>query len=301
MCLTNNQLMKLSTYITIIGVLAIILAKTYGWFLTNSVTILASLVDSLLDICVSAMNMLTVHYALQPPDREHRFGHEKAEDIAVFCESIFFALSGCFVIYSALSRFFNLEEALVRATNEGVIVLLFSIVVTLIIVLFQFYVIKRSNSSIIKADSIHYISDFLTNIAAIIGIILAQHLDLPILDSIMAIMIAFYIIYNAIKMFNRAFKNLMDHELDEKDRQIIIEILKNNKKTQGFHDLKTRYAGNKPFIQFHLEFENTLTIMEVHEISEEVEHQILSKIPNAEIFIHQDPADGQEEIVYTDV
>ncbi len=298
---SHQKLMRLSTYITVGGVSLIIIAKLYGWFITESVTMLASLVDSLLDICVSIMNLITVHYALQPPDHEHRFGHGKAEDIAVFSQAVFFGLSGIFLIFTASQRFFLPNEHVINTSSEGVSILLFSIVVTLIIVLFQHYVIRRVKSNVLEADSMHYFADFLTNIAAVLGIIITAYWHLPIFDSITAIAIAIYIIINSIKMFKRAFNNLMDHELAEEDRQLIIEIIKSHKQVLGFHDLKTRYAGVKPFIQFHLELDENMLLKQAHVIAIEIEQAILIKIPNAEIIVHQDPEGIEEHVSYKDV
>ena len=164
----------------------------------------------------------------------------------------------------------------------------------------QKYVTRRTNSNIIKADLLHYFTDFLTNICAIIGIIIATYWNLPIFDSIAASVIAIYIIVNSVKMFKKAFNNLMDHELDEQDRQMIIDIIKSNKEVLGFHDLKTRYSGTKPFIQFHLELDENMTLKYAHVISHIIEKAILAKIPNAEIIIHQDPEGAEEDIHYKD-
>lgn len=296
----NQKLMKISTYITVGGVSLIILAKIYGWFATESVTILASLVDSLLDICVSIMNLLALHYALQPADHQHRFGHGKVEDIAVFSQAVFFVLSGIGLIFTAVKRFFYPNDQILSSGNLGIEILIFSIIITLIIVVFQYYVMNKAKSHIIEADSIHYITDFLTNIAAIIGIVVTVHYEMPIFDSVIAIAISIYIIFNAVKLFRRAFNNLMDHELEESERQVIIEIIKSHNKVNGFHDLKTRYAGTKAFIQFHLELDPKMTLKEAHVIAIEVENQILDKIPNAEIIVHQDPDGVEEEVSYVD-
>jgi ferrous-iron efflux pump FieF len=296
----NQKLIRLSTYITVIGVSLIIIAKLYGWFLSESVTILASLTDSLLDICVSIMNLLAVHYALQPPDHEHRFGHGKAEDIAVFSQAVFFFLSGLFLIGKSAERLFNPNEQIISSSSEAINILIFSIAITTIIVIFQRHVMKHSKSHIIEADSMHYLTDFLTNIGAIIGIMIASHWNIVIFDSLTAIAIAIYIIFNSIKMFKKALNNLMDHELDEEDRQKIIEIIKKHKKTLGFHDLKTRYAGVKPFIQFHLELDKNMSLKQAHDISDEIETSILNIIPDADIIIHPDPEGVHEEVSYKD-
>lgn len=296
----NQKLMKLSTYITVSGVSLIIIVKIFGWFATDSVTILASLIDSLLDICVSIMNLSALHYALRPADHEHRFGHGKAEDIAVFSQAVFFILSGIFLIFTATKRFFNPSELVLGSGPLSIEILIFSMVITLLIVMFQYYVMKRAKSHVIEADSLHYLTDFLSNFSAIIGIGIATYYKIPAFDNITAIAIAIYIIFNASKLFKRAFNNLMDHEMADDEKQMIIDIIKSHVKVNGFHDLKTRYAGIKPFIQVHLELKANMTIKEAHIIAHEIEHAILLKIPNAEIIIHQDPEGVDEEVSYLD-
>ena len=292
----SDDLMRLSTYITVMGASLIVVAKLYGWFITESVTMLASLVDSLLDTCVSTMNLLALHYSLRPADHEHRFGHGKVEDIAVFLQSIFFGSSGIFLIYAAIKRLFTPDYHIIDANVQGIEILLFSMLITLVIVGFQYYVMRRAKSNVIEADSLHYISDFLTNIAAIIGLGVASYCDLPIFDSLAAIAIACYIIFNAVKMFRKSFNNLMDHEFDEKEKQVIIDLIKANKKILGFHDLKTRYSGTKPFIQFHLVLDSNILLKQAHVIVSEIEDTILCKLPDAEIIIHTDP-DGIDEVI----
>ena len=296
----NDKLMKLSTYITVLGVSLIIATKIYAWFVTESVTILASLVDSLLDACVSIMNLLAVHFALQPPDEEHRFGHGKAEDIAVFIQSVFFAASGIFLIGAAIERFFYPNYQIVDSSIPGIITMAFSILVTIGIISFQHYVMRRAKSNVIEADSLHYMVDFISNVIAIIGILIVSRWKLIYFDSIAAIIIAGYIIYNAIKIFRKALNNLMDCELNNEEKQIIIDLINSHDKIIGFHDLKTRYAGTKPFIQFHLELDNKLSLKQAHAIGAEIEKLLLSKIPYAEIIIHLDPDGIEEKINYKD-
>lgn len=297
---SNSKLLKFSTYFTVFGVTLIILSKIFGWLVTGSVTMLASLVDSLLDICVSIMNLITVHYSLQPPDSEHRFGHGKAEDLAVFIQASFFSFSGIYLIYNAITRAIIGDNYVIKSTNLGIGILIFSISVTLAIVLFQRYVMRRAKSKVIEADSLHYLTDFFTNIASIIGISFASYYGIYWFDGVAAIAISLYIIFTAAGLFKRAFRNLMDHELDNESREKIIGIIKSNSKIIGFHDLKTRYAGVKPFIQFHIELHEETTLKVAHVIAHDIEEKILSSFPNAEILIHQDPHGIKEKVMYKD-
>lgn len=296
----QNNILKLSTYITVSGVSLIILVKIFGWFATGSVTILASLVDSLLDACVSVMNLLAVHYSMQPADNKHRFGHGKVEDLAVFCQALFFGSSGIGLIGTAALRFYEPHENVVESGNVAIAIMIFSILITAVIIAFQHYAMSKSKSNVIYADSIHYFTDFLTNIIAIIGIFITSHWKIPYFDNLTAIIIALYIMYNAYKLLQTSFKNLMDHELDDETKQVIIDIIKSHKQVAGFHDLKTRYAGVKPFIQCHIVLDGNLTLHQTHQILTELENKIIKNIPNAEIIMHQDPEGIDEEVSYID-
>jgi len=296
----SDKILKTSTYITVSGVSLIILVKIMGWFMTSSVIILASLVDSLLDVCVSTMNLLAVHYSLRPADNKHRFGHGKIEDLAVFSQAVFFGLSGIGLIMAAIQRFYNPHDSVVETSSISMWIMSFSIVVTVVIISFQYYALSKSKSNVIKADSMHYFSDFLTNIMALIGIFVTSHWKIPSIDSVTAIGIAVYIIYNAYKLLITSFNNLLDQELDEEQRQIIIEILNSHKEVISFHDLKTRRVGAKPFIQFHIVLDSEMKLKKSHNIVTDLEEQVMKKIPDAEIIIHQDPEGVEEEVSYVD-
>lgn len=296
----KNRLMKLSTYFTVFGVSLIMLLKTYGWFATSSVTILASLVDSALDICVSIMNLFAVHYSLQPADHEHRFGHGKIEDIAVFLQSLFFGASGIALIFEAIMRFNTQNEQVIETSRISISIMLCSIFINLMIVSFQRYVIKRSNSQVILADSMHYFVDFLSNIVAILGIAMASYFKLSIFDEATGLLIACYIIYNAHKLLKNSYNNLMDRELDDDAKQEIKDIITSHKEVLGFHDLKTRAGGGRTFIQFHLVLDKKMTLDKTHDIVTEIEEKIIEKFPNAELIVHQDPEGVEEHVTYTD-
>lgn len=296
----RTRLMKLSTYFTVFGVFLIILLKIYGWFATSSVTILASLVDSALDICVSIMNLFAVHYSLKPADDEHRFGHGKIEDIAVFLQSLFFGASGLALIFEAAMRFNTQNEQVVETSKISISIMFCSIIINLMIVSFQRYVIKRSNSQVILADSMHYFVDFLSNIVAVIGIAMAAYFKLSIFDDATALLIACYIIYNAYKLLKNSYNNLMDRELDDDAKQTIKDIINSHKEILGFHDLKTRAGGGKTFIQFHLVLDKKMTLEKTHDIVTEIEEKIIEKFPSAELIVHQDPEGVEEHITYTD-
>jgi cation diffusion facilitator family transporter len=231
--------------------------------------------------------MIALKYALQPPDDEHRFGHNKAEDLAGFIQAAFFGVSGIFVLGSCFKRLFDPQA--INHDIIGLTMMVISTIITLCLVLFQLYVLKKTSSKIIEADHLHYKSDLLLNISVIISILASRYLDSDLIDPILALLISLYIINGAWDLLKKSFKNLMDEEFDEEEKQKIMAIINAHQKILSIHDLKTRHAGSKPFIQFHLVMDGDISLNEAHAISEEIEHSLLKIFPDAEIFIHQDP------------
>lgn len=283
----NNYLVIRAIYGSIAIALIIIFAKIFGWYLTDSPTILASLMDSLLDISASFINFVAARYALQPPDDEHRFGHDKAEDLAVFTQALFFGLSGVFIAFISIKRIFY--PKLIEHGSIGISIMCVSICATILLLLYQSYVFSKTKSSIVKTDRFHYSIDLLTNIAVIISLYLSEKWNSKIIDPIFAVFIAIYILYGAWRLLSRAFHNLMDHEFHDSEKEKIHLILSASQHIKGYHDLKTRYAGRKPFIQFHIELDGEMPLRESHKILDKIEREIVEKFEDAEVIIHQDP------------
>jgi ferrous-iron efflux pump FieF len=294
----SSTLVKNATYFAVTAAALCIFAKLTAWFCSGSVAILASLFDSILDIVASIINMIAIHYALQPPDNEHRFGHGKAEDLAVLSQSMFFGLSGFVVIGASLKRLFKTTP--IENEMISIYLMLFSIIINVMLIIYQKRVIKATHSSVIKADNLHYVTDLLTNTFTICAIVLSYYFKISIADPIFAIIIALYILYGSWGLLQKAFNNLMDHEMSDENKNLIKEIITSHKRIESFHDLKTRLSGNRAFIQFHIVHNKDMTLSEAHMIAEDIEAQILKKIPNAEIIMHQDPDDIEEEISYKD-
>ena len=282
----SERLLKLATYASVATAAILIAAKLGAYWYTSSVSILASLIDSLMDAGASLINLLAVSYALAPPDSEHRFGHGKAESLAGLAQATFIAGSGLFLIVESIDRLVHPKA--IEEVGIGLGVMIFSIVATLILVAIQYYVIKRTNSAAIRADSLHYKTDLLTNGAIIIALLLSQFGWLGF-DPIFALLIAFYILYSSWEIGSEAFHDLLDHELPQEKRDLIIQIVKDTPKVQGLHDLRTRLSGRTEFIQMHLELEDHLPLVEAHAIAHEVEDKIKQAMPTADVVIHQDP------------
>ncbi len=283
-----GQLMRWATYASVATALLLIAAKVVAYLLTDSVSLLSTLLDSLLDAAASLINLLAVRHALTPADREHRFGHGKAEPLAALGQSTFIAGSAAFLIVQAANRLVSPHP--VTNTGIGLGVMAFSIAATLLLVLFQRFVIRRTGSLAIKADSLHYASDLIVNASVVVALILVAVYGWQRVDPVFGAGISLYIIYTAWQIARTALDMLMDRELPDEERKRIRAIALANPGVRAVHDLRTRASGPTVFVQMHLEVDGKLTLAEAHAIADAVEAQVHAAYPGAEIIIHEDPA-----------
>lgn len=285
---TQARLMRLATVASVTVASVLIAAKLAAWFMTGSVSLLSSLVDSLMDVAASLVNLVAVRHALTPPDREHRFGHGKAEPLAGLGQAAFIAGSAVFLFIEAAQHL--LEPTPIEAGAIGVGVMVVSIVLSIGLVAFQNHVVRRTGSTAIGADALHYRTDVLVNGAVIVAILASDHLGWTWADPVFALVIALYIVRGAYQIAVRSLDLLMDREFDDADRARIRDIVMGHAAARSMHDLRTRSSGVQPFVQFHLELDADLTLLRAHEISDEIEDAIKRAFPGAEVIIHQDPA-----------
>ncbi|MCK4866978.1 MAG: cation diffusion facilitator family transporter [Alphaproteobacteria bacterium] len=283
----NGRLMKLATYASVSVACLLIALKTGAWIATESIAMLSTLVDSLLDALASIVNLVAVRHALTPADQEHRFGHGKAEALSAMAQSAFIAGSSVLLLFQAGERFIHPRP--LGAPEAGIWVMAVSIVLTFALVAFQLWVVRRTKSVAVAADSLHYKGDILVNMAVIAALVLGSWFGLIYADPIFGTVIAFYILYNAWLIVRDALDMLMDRELPDDERQKIREIALTHADVESLHDMRTRRSGQTSFIQFHLVMNAELTLLKAHEVSDEVELELHRTFPDAEILIHQDP------------
>ena len=288
-----ERLMRYATYASVSVACLLIASKFAAWLATDSVSLLSTLIDSILDAAASLINLVAVRHALEPADREHRFGHGKAEALAGLAQSAFIVGSAMFLLVEAGHRAFHPKA--IEHTEIGYIVMVFSIVLTAVLVLFQRYVVRRSGSVAISADSLHYQTDILINLSVIISLFLASQLGLEWADPLFAFGIAIYIIHSAWRIGTEVFQILMDRELPDEDRQRIREIALREDGVSGLHDLRTRSSGTQVFIQLHLQMDGEMKLKDAHKIADAVEQKISAAFLNAEVIVHQDPEGIDED------
>lgn len=288
----DHRLMRLASRASVAVAGILILVKLNAWLVTDSVALLSSLIDSVLDAGASLVNLVAIAHALTPADREHRFGHGKAEPLAGMVQSALIAGSALFLLFEAGHRM--LHPRAVQASEVGIAVMVFSIAATLGLVLFQRYVARRTGSVAVAADSLHYKGDLLANCAVILALFLSGFLGWIYADPIMAAAVGLYILWGAWGIVGQSFDQLMDRELPDEQRTRIRAIAMEHPEVRNVHELRTRSSGLQTFIQLHLELDGNMALYRAHDIADTVELEILREFPGAEVIIHQDPA-GLEE------
>lgn len=282
-----GRLMRAATYASVTVAGTLVIAKMAAWVATDSVSLLSTLVDSLLDVGASLVSFFAVRQALQPADHDHRFGHGKAESLGGLAEAAFVLGSGIFVFGQAIHRLFFPHE--LSNTDIGYAVMVLGMVMSACLVVFQKYVVRKTGSLAIGAESLNYQNDILVNASVIVSLFVTTHFGWMAADPLFAIGIASFICWGAWRIGRQALDVLMDRELPDDQREEIREIVLGCDGVLGVHDIRTRSSGTSVFIQLHLVLADDLGLMLAHELVDRVEKEVAEAFPKAEVLIHPDP------------
>jgi ferrous-iron efflux pump FieF len=291
-----HRLRVRATYASLAVAFVLIFAKFVAWIGTGSVALLSSLVDSLVDAAASLVSFVAVRRAAVPADREHRFGHGKAEPLAALAQSAFLGGSALWLMAEAIRRVVTPEP--VENTRAGIAVMAFSIALTAVLVTYQRYVVRHTGSVAVNADELHYRGDILLNFGVIAAMALSGTFSLPLLDPLFGAAVGVWIIYGAVKIARLSLTQLMDRELPDAERARVRAIAESHPDVTAVHDIRTRVAGPTAFIQLHIEMDGGMNLLRAHEISDEVELHLRRAFPHAEIIIHEDPAGIEEPVSF---
>lgn len=285
----KEKLLRRVTQASVSVAFILVAIKLAAWLFSDSVAILSSLSDSVSDFVISAMNFIAIRYALKPADDDHRFGHGKAEDLAALAQAIIITTLSGFVIIEAIQHIITPVE--IAYSSFSILIMSISLVLTIGLVLFQRYVHSKTQSNLIHADLLHYLGDILSNIAVIIGLVLASIYSVKYVDPILGILIALYLLHGAKEVGKSAFDNLMDKEIEDEKVEQIREIITSHTKVHKLTMLRTRYSGTNPIIQFDFTMDGHVTLSEAHDVAHEIEKCLLGEFPEALIFMHQEPSE----------
>ncbi|GFR61789.1 cation-efflux pump FieF [Elysia marginata] len=282
----NARLLRLASTASVVTAVVLIVAKLFAWWVSGSVSMMATVIDSMLDAFASLINMVAVYIALKPADEDHHFGHGKAEQLAALAQSAFIAGSAIFLILHAINDLTNDVE--IANEQVAMMVMAFSIVCTVILLLIQNYVIRQTGSIAIKADEMHYRMDLITNLSVILALALAAA-GYREADAIFGILIAVYMLNSVRKVAWESIQMLMDRALPEEELERIEKTILSVEGVQGVHNLRTRISGALPIIQFHLDVQGDLSVRQAHDIGGMVKQAILAWMPDADVTFHLDP------------
>jgi cation diffusion facilitator family transporter len=293
--LTIDQTSALTRRVTqlSVGVAATLsLLKALAWLSSGSVAMLASLADSSLDLLASLATFAAVRYAVAPPDREHRFGHGKAEAFASLLQAGLVFASAALVAREAVVRILHPQPV-----GNGVwdlVVMGVSILLTSGLIIAQSRVLKTASSVAVSGDRAHYAADLASNAIAAIGIGACALTGATLPDAIGGLGVAAWLLWGAVSVFRSSSVELMDHELADDSRRRIIALMTEDPQVRDVHQLRTRASGPYVHIQMHADLDPTLTLVQAHKVIVAAEKRVLEAFPAADILIHPDPR-GQAE------
>lgn len=278
----------LSTRVTLTVAVLLLAVKLAGWLITGSMALLASAVDGLVDTGASIVTLLGVQYAQRPPDREHRFGHGKGEAVAAFTQASFVAGAACILAFQSIGRL--LVPAPLEAIEIGVWLIAFSLAAAGGLIAMQTWVVNRTGSTAIAADRIHYLTDVAVNAAVLIALAATKWTGWTRADPAFALAISGYMAWNAYLIADAALEQLLDRELPTDERRRIKETVRACPGVLDIHDLRTRFSGDRTFVEYHLEVDPGLTIDAGHAIGDATETAIQDLLPGmVEATAHIEP------------
>jgi len=261
--------------------------KSWAALQTSSMAMLGSLADSTLDLVASLVVLLGVRVAAQPADREHRFGHGKAEALAALVQVIIIAISAIFIGFRSVERLMGGAET--SDAELGIGVSLIAIVFTFALIAYQRHVVKRTGSVAIATDRLHYSSDLMLNGSVIVALALDQYVGIVGADAVFGLLIAAWLAWGAWKSSSHALDQLMDREWHDDERERFVAAARKYPELAGLHDLRTRTSGTHHFVQFHVWVPADWTVKEAHDRIDRIEEELEKQFPATEILIHLDP------------
>ena len=283
-----HRLNNLSAHVTLATAFVLTGVKLGGWLVTGSMALMASAVDSLVDAGASFVTLVGVRYAQKPPDPEHRFGHGKGEAVAAFTQATFLAGSAFVLAFQSVERF--VFPIPLDALEVGVVLIAGSLLAACGLVALQSWVVSRTGSTAIAADRAHYLTDIALNAAVLAGLGVTQITGWTRADPAFALVISGYMLWNAYGIAHEALEQLLDRELPSEERRQIQETVRGCAGVRDIHDLRTRFSGDRTFVEYHLEVDPGLTVDVGHAIGDATEVAVQKLLPGTvEATAHVEP------------
>ncbi len=284
---------KATVVSTSVAAVLVVMKMTVG-VLSGSIAVLASAIDSFLDLTVSLFNYFALSNAEKNPDENFNYGRSKIEPLAAVIEGTVISISGLFILYEALVKIAHPRE--MQHMTESVLVMIASFVITALLVAFLVYVSKKTKNMVIKADALHYKTDLYSNGAVLLALGAIHYTGEQLIDPILGIGIALFMIYSSYPIIKEGVLMLLDAALPEEDREKIEEILEEEPVIRAYHYLQTRESGSHVFVSVHAVFNVSITLYDAHIVSDKLEAKIKEHFEDKKchILIHMDPYDDSE-------
>ncbi|MEA9392636.1 cation diffusion facilitator family transporter [Acerihabitans sp. TG2] len=276
------SLLSLGVALVLVGV------KIWAWLLTDSIAMLTSAADGLVDVMASMVTLIGVFYAQRPADKGHRYGHGKSEAVAAFVQALLLGGAGVVLGFEAIGRLLHPQPLMQHGI--GIWVIIGSTLCAAALVTMQTYVVKRTGSTAISADRAHYLTDIAVNLAVLCALVLYGLFGWMRSDAVGALAISCFMVWNARGMALSALRQLLDQELDMADRQRIRAAAMSCEGVCGVHDIRTRNGGDRVFVELHVEVAGQLSVDVGHDIGDAAEAAVRRLFPAAEVLAHLEPA-----------
>ena len=289
-----GKLNRSAAYASILVASLLLAMKAWAVWSTGSTAMLGSLADTTLDLVASLATLMGVWVAAQPADDNHRFGHGKAEALAAMFQVVLISISALSLAFRAIGQ--TISGARPQGAEGGIMVSAIAILATLALLAWQRRVIAQTRSIAISTDHLHYKSDLALNLAVIAALALDQYAGFGGADALFGLLIALWLGWGAWNASQQAIEQLMDHEWPDAKKTRFLEVVARHPELKGLHDLRTRTAGNRDFVQFHVSVDPEMTVRAAHDVMDEIEDKLMAEFPGIEILIHPDPEGLVNEI-----
>lgn len=273
--------------------LFLVAIKLWALAATGALSIAATLTDSALDLLMSLGGLAAIAYAARPADEDHAFGHSSAEDLAALAQSVIIVISAGVIAVAAVRRLLAPDSPELAAEGAGIAVMGLSIAVTAGLVLWQRHVARATGSKVVAADSLHYLGDLIPNLGAALALAASAVWDLGRIDAVVALAAGAFMLVGAVNIFKAAWDALMDRRADPEVIAGISALARDFPGVMGYHDLKTRVAGSRIFVNLHIELDGSQTLDQAHAIGAALRRAIIAAYPRADVMIHKDPVGVQ--------
>jgi cation diffusion facilitator family transporter len=285
---------KTIAVLTIIGGILIFSIKLYAWMISDSVALLSDALESIVNILASTMMFTSVWISSRPPDENHMYGHQKIENISCLIEGILVIIAGFLIGWTAIKRLFT--PIILESLNSAVLLSLFATSLNGLLSWFLMRTAEKTQSIALEGDAVHLLSDVISSVGVAVGLYFGKLIDFPILDPVMALLVALMVMRMGINLIQKAGGVLMDESCAETEKEIRRIMDRHQTSFVDYHNLMTRKSGDRIFAELHLSLDGSLSVQKAHDFTDHLENDVRDELPNVSLTIHIEPENNSKKI-----